>query len=313
MKNLKFNILFLLFALASGIQAQRYYDERYVYTQAFLNPSFLNPGAINSGGLSSLAVNYKNVWASFPGSPKTITLSYEGKVAERLGVNFLVLQDNFTSLQTSKGQLGFSYQINSEINKLGFGLTAEYIRHGLNNFGIQSSTYDPEDPITKARRAGIDYIDASFGAYGVYDNKFTYGIALPSLISSRLDNSAGVDSRELGFILNFGYKVKSADTGISLQPGVWIKKLNNVPTHIDLNLNAGFLNDNLVGGINYRVGAEKTIGFNLGAKVENIGVYYTYNVSSYQFQDLNNGGHEITAKYTFGAAAEAAAEKEMMH
>jgi type IX secretion system PorP/SprF family membrane protein len=312
MKNLK--LILLLLAITSGIQAQRYYDERYVYTQAFLNPSFLNPGAINSGGVTSLAINYKNVWSSFPGSPKTITLSYEGKIANRLGVNFLVLQDNFSSLQTSKGQLGFSYQINSDINQLGFGLTAEYIRHGLNNFGILNSTFNPEDPIIKARRAGIDYIDASFGVYGVYDKRFTYGIALPSLISSRLDNnSVGIDSRELGFILNFGYKVKSEDTGISLQPSVWIKKLNNVPTHIDLNLNAGFLNDNLLGGVNYRVGAEKTIGFNIGTKIDNIGVYYTYNVSSSSFQDNNNGGHEITAKYTFGAAKAAAEAKDMMH
>jgi type IX secretion system PorP/SprF family membrane protein len=313
MKNLKFKIIFFLFVVATAQAQERYFDERYVYNQAFLNPTFLNPGAINAGGVSSMSLNYKNQWASFPGSPKTFTLSYEGKVANRLGVNFLVLQDNFSSLQTSKGQLGFSYQINSDINQLGFGLTAEYIRQGLNNFGIQNSTINQDDPKIEERRAGIDFIDASFGVYGVYDKRFTYGIALPSLISSRLDNTSGTDNRELGFILNFGYKVKSEDTGISLQPSVWIKKLNNVPTHIDLNLNAGFLNDNLLGGVNYRVGADKTIGFILGTKIDNIGVYYTYNVSSSSFQDNNNGGHEISAKYTFGAAKAAAEAKDMMH
>jgi type IX secretion system PorP/SprF family membrane protein len=311
MKNYKLSIALILSIIVGTLNAQRYFDERHVYTQAFLNPTFLNPGAINNGGNQSLSLNYRNTWASFPGAPKTITLSYEGKVANRLGINFLVLQDNFASLQTSKGQLGFSYQINSELNQLGFGLTAEYIRHGLNNFGIQNSTFDPEDNIIKERRAGIDYVDASFGVYGVYDNRFTYGIALPSLISSRLDNSI-TDERELGFILNLGYKVKSEVTGMSLQPAIWIKKLNNVPTHIDLTMNGGFLNDNLLGGINYRVGADKSLGFNLGVKVDNVGVYYTYNVSSYQFQDSNNGGHEITAKFNIGKKS-AAAGNDNMH
>ncbi len=303
MKNLKINILLFCLFTIGLLNGQRYFDERHVYNQAFLNPAFLNPGAISHDGGQSLTANYRNQWASFPGSPKTITLSYEGRVANRLGMNLLILQDNFTSLQTSKGQLGFSYNIESDINKIGFGLTAEYVRHGLNNFGINNSIGNEDDPIIRARRSGIDYIDASVGAYGIYDDKFTYGIALPSLISSRLDELSADESRELGFILNLGYKVKSV-SGISLAPSIWFKKLNNVPAHVDLNLNAGFLNEQLTGGINYRLGADKSLGFNIGAKIEKVGFFYTYNVSSYQFQDLNNGGHEITAKIFLGGKSE---------
>jgi type IX secretion system PorP/SprF family membrane protein len=308
MKNLKLNILLLMVFSISLLNGQRYFDERHVYNQAFLNPTFLNPGAISANEGQNISLNYKNQWASFPGSPKTVTISYEGRVAEKLGINVLILQDKFSALQTSKGQLGFSYNIATPTNKIGFGISAEYIKHGLNNFGINNTTTNEDDPLLKERRAGIDYVDASVGVFGVYDEKFTYGIALPSLVSARLDESTSDEKRDLGFILNLGYKVKSMSSGISLMPSVWVKKLNNVPTHVDLNLNAGFLNDLLLGGINYRVGAEKSLGFNIGAKVDKVGFFYTYNVSSSQFQQLNSGGHEMTARISFGGSKAKIAE-----
>ena len=79
-----------------------------------------------------------------------------------------------------------------------------------------------------------------------------------------------------------------------------MKKLNSVPTHLDLNLKLGFLDEKLIGGINYRLGAEKNLGFLIGVEVDRIGFNYSYNVSSLQFQDYNNGAHELTAKISLG-------------
>jgi type IX secretion system PorP/SprF family membrane protein len=301
MKIYKLNLILSFVLLVNYANAQRYFDERYVYSQAFLHPVLINPGATASSGDQNLMVNYRNAWATFPGSPKTVTLSYDGLLADKLGMGVLVLQDNFGSLQTSKGQLSFSYNIKSDINKVGFGLAAEYIRHGLNNYGLSTNLGNETDIVINQRRAGIDYIDASFGVYGIYDNKFTYGIALPSLISSRLDEATADEKRDLGFILNLGYKVKAQTTGISLNPSIILKKLNQVPTHIDLNLALGFLEDKLISGVTYRVGADNNLGFLIGVNIDRIGFHYTYNVSSKEFQNYNNGAHEITAKFRVGS------------
>lgn len=281
--------------IALNVQAQRYFDERYVYSQAFFNQVLVNPGAIAQHGGQQLMLNYRNTWSTFPGSPKTVTLSYDGMLGNRLGIGVLALQDNFSALQTTKGQLGFSYTIKSSINQIGFGLSAEYVKHGLNNYNAGSILQEP-DAVINARREGIEYIDASFGIHGVYNNQFTYGIALPSLISSRIDETTADENRELGFILNFGYKVTSSTSGISMSPSILLKKLNNVPTHVDFNLKLGFLEDKLTGGVTYRVGADKMLGFLLGMNIDRIGFYYSYNVSNLQFQDYNNGSHEITAR-----------------
>jgi len=287
----------------SSAVAQRYFDERYVYSHSFFNQVLVNPGAIAQHGGQQLLINYRNTWSTFPGSPKTVSLSYDGMLGNRLGIGVLALQDNFGALQTTKGQLGFSYNIKSATNQLGIGLSAEYIKHGLNNYNAGSSLNEP-DAVINARREGIEYIDASFGVHGVYNGQFTYGIALPSLISSRIDNTTVNDEREIGFMLNFGYKVTSATTGISMSPSILLKKLNNVPTHVDLNLKLGFLEEKLTGGVTYRVGADKMLGFLLGMNIDRIGFYYSYNVSNQQFQDYNNGSHEITARVDIGTKKE---------
>lgn len=292
--------LITLFTIVHNVNGQRYFDERYIYSQAYLHPVLINPGATAHHQGQNLLVNYRNTWATFQGSPKTVTLSYDGLLTDRLGIGVIAFQDKFGALNTTKGQLSFSYIIKSTTNQIGFGLSAEYIKHGLNNFGVDNEILEPGDNLINARRAGTEYIDASFGVYGIYNDQFIYGIALPSLISSRLDETTGDAERDLGFILNVGYKVENSTTGISLTPSIIMKKLNSVPTHLDLNLKLGFLEDKLIGGVNYRLGAEKNLGFLIGLQVERLGFYYSYNVSSLQFQDHNNGSHELTAKLSLG-------------
>jgi len=282
---------------AAGMQAQsRYFDERYIYTQAQLNPQLINPGAIGSAMKHQILLNYRNKWSGIDGAPRTVTLSYNGPVGNRLALGVNVLSDKFGELETTKGAVGLSYIIKSETNQVGFGISAEYIKHGLAGFG----NADPNDPVISQALAGAEYFDASFGLYGIYMDKLTYGLALPSMVSSRIsdidDNSP---DRELGFILQFGYKL-DIQSDISMTPGIIMKKLANVPTHIDLNLNFGFLQDKLIGGVTYTLGADKRLGFLLGTKIEKLNFYYSYNTSSHLIQDYNNGSHELTLGVNFG-------------
>ncbi|MBP6238232.1 MAG: PorP/SprF family type IX secretion system membrane protein [Saprospiraceae bacterium] len=282
---------------AAGMQAQsRYFDERYIYTQAQVNPQLINPGAIGSAMKHQVLLNYRNKWSGIDGAPRTVTLSYNGPVGNRLALGVNVLSDKFGELETTKGAVGLSYIIKSETNQVGFGISAEYIKHGLAGFG----NADPNDPIISQALAGAEYFDASFGLYGIYMDRLTYGLALPSMVSSRIsDIDDNAPDRELGFILQFGYKLE-IQSDISMTPGIIMKKLANVPTHIDLNLNFGFLQDKLIGGVTYTLGADKRLGFLLGTKIEKLNFYYSYNTSSHLIQDYNNGSHELTLGVNFG-------------
>ena len=290
----------LAFVLCTlGVSGQsRYFDERYIYTQAQLNPQLINPGAFGSAMKQQILVNYRNKWSGIDGAPRTLSLSYNGPVGNRLGLGINIVSDRFGSLETTKGAIGASYMIKSETNQIGFGLSAEYIKHGLSGFG----NADPSDPVLNLALEGAEYFDASFGIYGIYLNKLTYGIAIPSAISARISDLASkAQDREIGVILQFGYKL-DVQQDITMTPGIIMKKLANVPAHIDLNLNFGFLQDKLIGGVTYTLGADKRLGFLIGTKVEKLNFYYSYNTSSSLLQDYNNGSHELTLGINFGGS-----------
>ncbi len=295
-------VILLLFCSTQYTVAQeRYLDERYIFTQSYINPYLVNVGATGFDGYQQIFLNYRNKWSTFDGSPKTITIGYNGPVADRLGLGIIFLQDSYGGLKITKGQLSFSYMIESPKNKINFGLSGEFIEHKVDD--VINGFTDIDDQLLLSRLDGTQFFDASFGVFGLYDKKIEYGLAIPSLVSSRLDEDEN-NERELGFIFSLGYKMTSKTTGINLTPSIMVKKLNEVPTHIDLNARFGFLEDKFTSGITYTVGADKRLGFLLGTNVDALNVYYSYNVSSHDFQDYNNGSHEIMMTLNLGTKKE---------
>lgn len=292
---------FLSVCFLSSINGQsRYFDERYIYSQHNIYPSLINAGAIGANDYQEIFVSYRNTWAGFNDSPKTITVGYNGPVGNRLGFGAQLLSDSYASLKTTKGQIGLSYTITSPTNKVGFGISTEYIQHNLSGSGLTSPQVDKDDPLILQRLDGTQYFDASFGIYGLYNNKLTYGVSFPSLISSRISDTGSDFDRSIGYIFQIGYRLESATTKISIEPGLVIKSLMNTPSQIDLTAKFGFLEDKLTGGIAYTLGGDKRLGFLIGTSVESLHINYMYNVSSADIQTYNNGSHEISVGFRFG-------------
>lgn len=303
---------FMMLSIISTINGQsRYFDERYIYSQHNINPSLINAGAIGANDYQELFVNYRNTWAGFEGSPKTIVIGYNGPVGNRLGFGAQLLSDSYANLNTTKGQIGLSYTIESPTNKIGFGISTEYIQHNLSGSGVSGAQVDITDPVIRDRLDGAQYFDASFGIYGMYNKKLVYGISFPSLISSKISDTGSEADRNIGYIFQVGYKMKSETTQITFEPSVVVKSLMNTPTHIDLMGKFGFLEDKLTGGIAYTLGGDKRLGFLLGTTIESLRINYMYNVSSAEFQTYNNGSHEISIGLRFGENKTVKTVKEM--
>lgn len=279
---------------------QRYFDERYIYSQHFIHPVLVNPGATGIQDHQMLILNYRNSWATFEGAPKTITLNFNGPIGNRLGFGAQLFRDTYGALETSKGMLSISYTIDSEKNRLGFGLSTEYIQHIVSGSALNNPLVDVNDPTFLQRLDGNQFFDASFGVYGIYDNSFKYGVSFPSLISSKINIEDGdPGERDLGYIAHFAYSTKAKRSDIGIEPSIFIKSLNNIPTHVDLNVKLSFLEDRFTGALGYTLGGDKKIGFLLGANVDNLNFYYSYNISTRAFQDYNNGAHELSMSFSF--------------
>lgn len=297
------NIYLLLFVVFGAIslfgQNERYFDERYISDLSFLNPVLVNPGATGHDLSHSLFLSYKNTWATHEGTPKSLILSYDGPIADRLGFGGLILTDSNGDLKTTKLQGSVSYTIDTPTNKIGFGLSAEYIQHGLSADVFSGPALDP-DPEVTANIVGTNFFDASFGVYGVYNGKLTYGLSLPSLVSTRIDDGDSTTEREIGYILNLGYMLDNLDANLVLEPSLMVKKLMNVPFHADINVLARFLDDKLRGGITYTVGADETLGFIIGTRINSMNFTYAYGASRHEFQTYNNGTHELSVRFDIG-------------
>ncbi len=299
-----FLIALVAICYVSQLSAQRrYIDERYIFTQQYVNPVLANPGAAGIGGERQLLFKYRNKWASFDDTPKTVLLSYNGIVSNRLAFGALLMQDTNGALKTSKGQLSFSYNITSPTNEIGFGLSTELIQHSVSAGIFDNPFFDKDDPLALARLDGSQFFDVTFGVYGVYDSKIKYGLSLPGLISSNLDESyePGIEADGFNYILSLAYVLDLEEEDIVLEPSIFVKQLMFVPNHVDINLKALFLDQKLTGGLSYTVGADERLGFLLGFKVNSLDILYSYNVSRHEFQQYNNGAHEIGVGVNFGS------------
>lgn len=291
-------ILLILSAVifCGALSAQtRLIGERSVYTQYFMTPFLMNPGATGQKDYSQVIANYRSAWTAFPGAPKTVTLAYEGNLGNRIGLGLIGVSDRFSALSTNKLGLNLSYTITTADHKIGVGLAGEYIQHSLNGDEFVGNNYiDLDDPSIRARLDGIGYFDATIGVYGTYMDKIVYGVSFPSLVSQKVSGTQSVDpSSDFNFIANVGYRFRLEDKDVTLEPSIYVKQLILVPFHVDLNLKADFLNESLTAGVTYSYGAEDRLGFLLGTELSNFVLSYTYNVSLHEFQQYNNGSHEL--------------------
>ena len=298
MKNYTTILSFFILLSAFGADAQvRLIGEQSTYTTYYLNPVLVNPGATGYEEYHQIVLNYRNAWAGFTDSPSTGTLSYNGPIGNRIGLGILAYTDSFGAFNTNKGQVSFAYNLDLPNNKLGVGISLEYIQHKLSGNAVTNPLVDVSDTEIIARLNGSRYFDAGFGIFGIYDNKITYGVSLPSVISQRLDDdSSELLGRDFSVIANLGYKFDIIDKDLVIEPSIYAKKLNLVPFHVDVNLRLGLLDEKLNMGVSYSSGAENRLGFLIGAYLDNFGVFYAYNTSFNQFQTFNNGSHEISLK-----------------
>ena len=294
--------------LAISLQGQiRYFDERYVSTMMQLTPVLVNPGATGFENTHQIIANYRNKWATHPGTPKTFMVSYDGPIADNLGFGVQFINDTNGALQVSKVQGTFAYMLRTAVNKLNVGLSGEFIQHGLDNALLTDIFVDQGDEEINSRVDGNSFFDVSVGVYGIYDDKITYGIAVPSLVNTRItDNPLVVDndSREFGFIANIGYKYAVDGVDASIEPSIYLKQLNNVPVHVDINILGRFADDKFRGGFTYSVGADNRVGFLAGMTFNALQFHYGYNLSRNDIQSFNNGSHELSLRFDIGGGRE---------
>ncbi len=295
-------VVFALYMWAQNMRAQDYAitpEMPGVFTQYALNPVLLNPAYTGLSGKYRLFFNYRSQWAGHDGAPQAFSLAYHGPAYSKIGIGGLMHVETFGKSQRFRGQLSYAYRFRAGELDFSLGLMTGYIRYSLSPSVLTDPSMDRDDPTVFDAVNGVEYFASSIGMVASYSNRLIFGLTFPSVINTRLGGTAinqGTENR-FNFIANLSMPFKIQGYQLEVEPSIYIKKLGDIPLHVDLNVIASFLDDKLFGGVLSSIGAPNSLGFLLGVNVSNFYFFYSYDVSFREFQQYNNGSHEITLAF----------------
>ncbi len=288
--------LIFLLSLVLSAQILLAQDEA-IFMHYTVSPILINPAVAGFDDTYNLQFNARAQWTGFEDAPQTLSARYNGPLGRTFGIGVGLFSETAAQLSRNKLQIdyAFRYPVNDDW-KLAFGFYTEFQQMRVDGDVTGGVFYEAGDELLDDLLNGKGQFDAALGVYGTFRENTFGGLTFNNLVSSRLSNIAGVSDSEPFFsyyTLNVGHRFNMTQQKISLTPSILMRQIRNAPFQMDLNLNAGFLDEQLIAGVSYRAGLG-AMGLLLGTKLTNFNLYYSYDVSFQRFQKYNTGSHEIT-------------------
>ncbi len=272
-----------------------------VYNHYYIHPFLINPANTGFNGDGKLLLNYRNQWAGFESSPKGLTLAIDGSPAPNMGLGAMIYTETFGVANRFLAQANYAYQFNaSKDMRMAFGISGAYIQYNLDNEALTDPLHENNDPKINAAVNGEKYFAADFGFYAEIMGKYKLGISIPHLVQTRLDEKSTTSNvpkpeKPVNFIGFIGAIWKMPEYRVVIEPSIGLRKISDVPFGADFNLLAKMMDDRLFAGFTYSYNPSwHRICMLGGIKLNQLGIYYSYDQSYLEFQNFNNGSHEVT-------------------
>ena len=301
-------LLLLLLVLVAGSQlmvAQEAQPDEAIFNHYVQNPILLNPAAAGFADEYTVQVNARTSWAGFDQNPKTVALRLNGPVGESFGFGAALFSESAAQQRRLRGQVdvAFRFGFGKEVKgvpafRAAFGFYTNVQRLTLDPEVMSNPRFMPGDLVLMEYFNGRNVFDAGIGFYGSYLDQTFGGFTINNLVVNRLSDISGAINDE-GFNYTFliGQHLRVEDLNVNLTPSVMMRNIQDGPFQFDLNLQAGFLDDQFLAGLSYRnLGA---LGLLLGTRINGLQLYYSFDLSFGPFQRYSNGSHEVTAAYSF--------------
>lgn len=283
----------------TGLKAQ----DPAVFNHYVQSPIILNPAAAGFADEYRVMLNTRAAWSGFDDAPKTLGVRANGPIGESFGMGFTFLTEKAAQLQRTKGQIDVSFRLKfgQEVNgktafQGGLGFFTEFQRLTLDADIINNPQYQMSDETILEYLDGKNRFDAGIGFYGSYLENTFGGITINNLIANRLENiSGGRIDEGLNFTFLLGHTFPLEGSNINLTPSLMMRDVQDAPFMLDVNLQAGFLEDQFIAGLSYRyLGA---VGLLLGTQQKGFRLYYSFDLGFGGLQEYSTGSHELTVGY----------------
>lgn len=292
MKRIYLYIIYLFLGFSCMAQQEA------MFTHYMYNTLAVNPAYAGSRDAFTITALHRTQWVSFPGAPKTQTITLHSpyyKDAVNMGLS--VLNDNIGPLNNTSIFLDYAYRLKlSERAKLAFGL-----KMGVNTYAIDLNGLRASDNSDELAQTINNAILPNIG-FGVYYSRanFYAGLSTPKLLQNEYEYEnlgTNLSKEQLHFYLISGGLIKLSSDW-DLKPTGLIKLTKAATIELDATAEFMYLN-------RFSIGCMGRTGDAIGL-LAGIGITEQFMLGySFDWSFVNNtakynyGSHEILLRYDF--------------
>lgn len=269
-----------------------------MYTHYMYNTLAVNPAYAGSRDALTITALHRSQWVSFPGAPKTQTITLHSPYyQDAVNLGLSVLNDKIGPLNNTSIFIDYAYRIKlSEKAKLAFGL-----KMGVNTYAIDLRGLQSMDNTDVSTQFADNSILPNIG-FGLYYStpKFYAGISTPKLFKNEYEYdyiSTNLSKEQLHFYFIAGGLIKLSNDW-DLKPTSLVKLTRAATIELDATAEFFYLNRfslGLMGRTGDAVGLLAGIGV-----TEQLMIGYSFDWSFVNnTAKYNYGSHELLLRYDF--------------
>ncbi len=290
------NKLLALTLMLTGLSLAGHAQLNPLQSMYFQNPYLYNPAmaGINRG----LVINtsYRQQWSSFPGAPKTSSLTAELQPADRVGLGVNINDDQAGLIRQTRvmGTYAYHLPLSDHNQMLSFGLSLGLDDSRVDYNNVNGDLSDEEIALYNQLKP---YVDGDFGA-AYTSNSLNVGLAVPNLKSAFFKSSDDrFDADRLLFIATVSYKIhfQNDDRSFILEPLTGLRVVKGYNDIVDMGFNFTLNNYGLYFQSVYHT--SRSLGLGFGLDQQTYALNFAYNLETGPLNNYTQGAFELGIKF----------------
>jgi len=259
-----------------------YYQNRYLN-----NPSV---AGLNKG--LNINLGYMQQWSSFPGAPKSQSLTADYQATEKVGLGLNISDNQSGIFRQTRIMASYAYHLplGDQNQKLNFGLSLGLNDPRLNYDAINGDLTDIK--IQQYNQQSL-YADGDLGLSYTSNHLFIESV-LPNL-NTNVFNHGGqrpdIDKTVFFTAASYKFNLNAEEGAFSLEPLVAFREIKGFTDIFDAGLN--FKMNNYHVDLQAIYHSNDNLGFGVAFDQHNYALNFSYNVYSGQITNYTNGAFEV--------------------
>ncbi len=259
----------------------------------YLNKYLADPSMAGVEPGLNINLGYRQQWSSFPGTPKTQTLTADYHATDKVGLGLNISNDKAGLIQQTRimGTYAYHLPLSGNGQHLNFGLSL-----GINDPFISYSSVngDQSDVQIADYNQLKPYVDGDFGI-SYTSNHLTIEGAVPNLKATLFQNADDrINVDRTTFMTAASYKIQIPGNSLAVEPKVMFRGVKGYDNIFDAGVNFSMASTGLsLQGIYH---SNQNVGMGFAWEEKAFGLSVNYNLETGPISTYSSGAFEFGLK-----------------